>query len=116
MEADDSLQIFGLAAIIPEDRVHSGPGVWLPERVPGTERAVLTLRYRGRDYYAHLAGTAQEAEKLGVVTACTEWRGWAVLVTSSPNPRGGGQLIAPLPTLEAAVLAALSAVFVLDHK
>lgn len=116
MDADDALQIFGLAAIIPKDRVHSGPSLRLPERMPGIERAVLTLWYRDRAYPAHLAGTAEAAEKRDVITAGTQWRGWAVLVTSSPESRGGGQMIAPLPTLEAAVLAALSAVVVMDHK
>jgi hypothetical protein len=84
--------------------------------VQGVEKVALTFRYRGHEYYGYLAGTKEEAEKIGWRSLGTEWHGWAVTVHYTPRPRSGGQFIGPLATLEAAVLAALSAAYVLDHQ
>ena len=40
-----------------------------------------------------------------------DWDGWVVKVSSHPAGRGGGQTVGPLPTLEAAILSAVSCVY-----
>lgn len=113
---DDAIAVHGLEAIRPVDPYSGEPTVWRPNS-PGMqpEPAMLTLelRHQSQDYHARLMRTVEGVRRLGE-TDETELKrfeqwfkttpGWFVIV-SGP---GGQFSSSPYPTLEAAIIGALS--------
>jgi hypothetical protein len=114
---DDGIEIVGLEALRGFDQYSGEPRHWLPHgpwTKPEPEGLALTLRYRGQEYHAMLLRSAEGAREIGVeesempgLRAFFETQtGWLVRVWGTGK---GVQIIHfPYPTLEAAILGALS--------
>jgi hypothetical protein len=117
---DDAVEIVGFSAVLRTDPRTGKPKVWLPE-YPAPAELHLILRYRGQEYEADLAHTVEGRHRLGVYgtdEATDQGDSWTVRVQHH-RPEWGGvvtQFIDPLPTLEAAIVAALSAPYVMWEK
>lgn len=114
---DDGIEVMGLEALRGFDPYSGEPRHWLPNAMwtkPEPEGLALTLRYRGQDYHAMLLRSVEGARELDVdeqeiprLVAFFETNsGWLVRVWGTGE---GAQMIHfPYPTLEAAILGALS--------
>jgi hypothetical protein len=112
---DDQIEVVGMSQLVGEDPLREGaPRVWFPRHGALPDDMELTLRYHGREYRAYLAGTEEAAARIGHFHPGGPWHGWEVKVTAMPDPRGGGQSMGPMPTLEAAIVSALTGVYVED--
>ena len=115
----DGVEVQGLEGLWPTDP-HGGPrGIpcpWRP-RGPGMkpepEMLRLRLRYRGEEFTAVMARSAEGHRQIEELTE-REQRDLDAFVTATPGwwirltGRRGGFFSAPYPTLEAAILGALS--------
>lgn len=113
---DDAIAVQGLEAICPIDPYSGEPTVWRSSRhamQPDPEILTLELRYHGQEYHANMMRTVDGARRLGEtdetdLQRLEQWfkttPGWFVLV-SGP---GGRFSVSPYPTLEAAIIGALS--------
>lgn len=111
----DRINVSGLAQLVREDPVRSVPQPWMPQLDSPRDELEFTMSYNGRQYHAYLAGTREAAARFGTFQTGGEWHGWEVKVTDMPDPRGGGQSTGPFPTLEAAIVSALTAPIVIDY-
>jgi hypothetical protein len=108
---DDAVEVRGLSAVQRIDHYAAEPHVWRPigPDEPEPESLKLTLRYAGQEYEAIMARSIQGNKQLRlsdeVIDAWTSnHTGWWVRVW-----RNDGSLFsAPYPTLEAAIVGALS--------
>jgi hypothetical protein len=113
---DDAVVVQGLETIWPIDRYSGEPHVWLPNASgmqPEPEMLRLELQYQSQEYHASMMRTVDGARRLGVTDEAELQRleqwfkatpGWFVMV-SGP---GGRHSSSPYPTLEAAIVGALS--------
>jgi hypothetical protein len=113
--ASDHTEVTGMEQLVREDPVRGVPVAWLPGIGEAPTEFELTMRYNGREYHAYLAGTREAAARFGTFQRGERWAGWEVKVTDTPDPRGGGQSTGPFPTLEAAIVSALTAPMVIDY-
>jgi hypothetical protein len=113
---DDTIAVQGLEAIRPIDPYSGEPRVWRPNSAgmqPEPEMLTLDLHYQNQKYHARLMRTVEGVRQLGETNEdelqrFEQWfkttPGWFVIV-SGP---GGQFSSSPYPTLEAAIIGALS--------
>jgi hypothetical protein len=114
---DDGIEVVGLEALRGFDKYSGEPRHWVPRAgwaKPEPEGLALTLRYRGQEYHAMLLRSVEGARELDVeehemprlVAFFEKNTGWIVRVWGSGK---GVQMVhLTYPTLEAAILGALS--------
>jgi hypothetical protein len=112
---DDAIEVQGLEGLWPTASASGHPQPWrpgAPGMQPEPEGLALTLRYHGEAYQAILMRSVDGARQLGTEERELERLsqhfafspGWVVSV-SGPS---GRHVSFPYPTLEAAILGALS--------